>query len=55
MPLGLLAFGSWFFLGAIAVPADAATSPVAFDLARDPGTERCPDHDTLAGRIARRL
>lgn len=54
MPSGLLAITSWLLLAAGPTPADPVT-PIAFDLSRDAEAERCPDHETLAGQLERRL
>lgn len=38
----------------VSVPARAAAQGIAFQLERGLGTDRCPDHDTLAARVAAR-
>src|SRR5512142_811641 len=40
---------------AAAAPPSAATSPIALELTREPGAERCPDRDSLAAEVGRRL
>jgi hypothetical protein len=51
MPSGLLALLSWFLLA----NGQAADAPLAFDLSREPGAERCPDHETLTTQLQKRL
>lgn len=55
MPSGLLVVTGWLFLAASNPPADGVAMPITFDLSREIGTERCPDHGTLATLVSRRL
>jgi hypothetical protein len=42
-------------LGSPVGDESARATPIAFDVVRGPGAERCPDRDTLAARVAGRL
>lgn len=52
MPSGLLALLSWLLLANGRPPVAA---PLDFDLSREAGTERCPDHETLTTQLQERL
>jgi hypothetical protein len=48
--------GVGFILAAVAAPAWADSNEgISFDLARGPGTQLCPDHDSLAAQVEKRL
>lgn len=54
--LRALIVGGGVILTAVAAPAWADSRPsVSFDLERGPGAELCPDHDSLAAQVEKRL
>jgi len=55
MRSGSLTLVCWLLLGSGSALADRVVTPITFDLNRDPGAERCPDHDTLATQLSKRL
>jgi hypothetical protein len=55
MKPGLLALGAWLLLAIAASPSAASTPIITFKLERGPGAERCPDHDTIATQVDKRL
>ena len=55
MPGALFVCGAWLAFATTVAQADVATTPIAFDLVRGPGAERCPDHAALAAQVAKRL